>query len=717
MGTSGTFTIYPSKITLNATDFNGYVDRVFVRASEAGATDGDPPPPGAVIDRVEVTAPIFNLDPPWDAQGVAAKVYLATRSGGLESLATPGVVWTTDEQSITFARGDLVPFSQPEWIANTTIVYEVDASGTQGPVDETAFSDDTGAVYVYWRKAGMRTNPAAVYGASKVAAVANALFGGQKRATLMLVGDSTVLYQSYGWDAGITRSLESLGVPIWGTCLHGVGESTGVGYYSAASPNTQNGTYTGLPAEWQNWARNKSGEAGDLGVLYNWFITSNQAGGNFGLYVFGLAPFIRENLRLKLWYATTTATTAGSSIQVRTRKQNPATGAVSVRLWNYDYAASGQTLRINFNGTETGDIAFSTNRTTFANNIVAAINAALGIADATASVNVITTNYPGYMVFYLGRSASDLPWPITINTGGMTRRFAGRSIETAVTRVVTGGAYSTLGSDATVDADQAASTAIAKYTKDLAANAARDYDVGLMPNYGGTTGVAPFLAMFMAAESLDRSHGAVVMPLCAAGGQPTRVHATRLQAQTDAFLTEVFREAADHAGYASPSDHPTIVWISNGLNDKNDPTNSVGPSPAATNTRAGVLDNLKAIANRIDGIYDANGWSKANLAYVVAGPQPTEADDSSITFYRLGARDFVDWHPRAATIDFDDLHGGFSTDVVELAGWNGTSDLNHPAAHGFDEWAYRALASLRDAVRPASRSRVQLGVSLALGAG
>jgi len=707
MGTSGTLTIYPAAMTFNATASNGYVSRVFVRASES-TVGGAPIPAGAIIDRVEVVTPIFNVDGPFDEQGVACRVYLGTRAGGLDGFDLPGGEWTFDEQTIEFARWNVTPFSQSDWIADPTVVYEVDATGTQGPTDETAWTDDAGVVYVYWRKAGMKTNSSAVYGISKVVGAAAAIFGKAKRVTLGMIGDSTVVFQSYGWDAGYTRAAERLGIPIWGTPLHGAGESTGVGYYSVSSPNPQNGAYTGLPSEWQNWARNKSGDSGDLGALYNWFFVSNQAGGYFGLFVNGFAPFIRENLRLKFYYATTNATTAGSSIQIRTRKQNPATVAIYVRVWNFDYAAGGS-FRLVLGGVETADIAWSTNRTTLAANIVAAVNATLGIADSTATVDAMTTNHPGYLVFTVGRSSSDLP-TLSLNTGGLTRRYAGRPIEFAVSRIAPGGAYSTIGSDATIDADQAAGVAVAKYSKDIAANASRDYDVGLMPNFAGTTGTGPFLGLFQAAESTDRPAGVVTWPICAIGGQPTRLHASRLIAQTDAFLTEAFRAAADHAGYASPSLHPLPILIFDGLNDKNDGgNNSVGPSPAACNTRAGVLDNLKAIANRIDGIYDAAGWSKANLWYIGVGPQPTESDDSSITFYRNGWRDFVDWHPRAAYIDLSKLHGGFSTDVVELAGWNGSSDLNHPQAAGFDEWAFYALSSLRDAAAGGGRSRLTIG--------
>lgn len=553
----------------------------------------------------------------------------------------------------------------------------------------------------------MRTNPAAVYGASKIAKFVADLFGRSKRTSIALIGDSTTAFGGYGWDAGVVLALESLGVQCWGSGLHGVGEGFGAGFYCASAPNTQNGAYTSLPAEWQDWARNKSGEAGDLGALTNWFITSNQAGGNTGLFVYSYAPFVAEAMTFKLWYATTTATTAGSSLTVAARKQMANAGYHFVRIANFDPSVAN-TFRLVINGSPTDPITFSSTAATLNANIKTAVEA---IAGGTVSISA-TTSYLGYVTFYITRTIGDLG-TVTVDAGGMVPKYAGLGVTSSVAQTLNGtGAYGAIGSSVVLDADQAAGTAIAVYERSIAASASRDFDLGVMVNTGGTTGTAPFLALFYGVSVTGRTHGVTVTLICAVGGQPSRIKATRLIAQTDAFLTEAFRAMAVHAGYASPADHPLLIRISEGLNDKNDLTNSVGPSPAPGNTRAGVFDNLKAIANRIDGIYDAAGWSKANLPYLIAGPQPTESGDASTTFFREGARDFVDWHPRAAMVDFDDLHGGFATDVTQLAGWTGSAaDFNHPAAHGFNAWAQYEFDSLRSSISGGRRG-ITLGTRI-----
>ena len=137
--------------------------------------------------------------------------------------------------------------------------------------------------------------------------------------------------------------------------------------------------------------------------------------------------------------------------------------------------------------------------------------------------------------------------------------------------------------------------------------------------------------------------------------------------------------------------------IHDGLNDQNDSTNSVGAARGGQQ-RAGVLDNL-AIANRLDGIHDLNGWVKTNLGYVVVLPQPQTSSDSNLTFYRLGAKDFVARHPRACVVDLAQLHTGYDTDVTELAGWTGSVTTTHPHAMGFPVyWATSALESIKAAM-------------------
>lgn len=706
MGKSGTFTFYPAAFEIEADANNDYLGRAILRASEAGATSGAPPIAGARIDGVEVVTAIFNADPvEYEEQGAIFTVYLASRVDGVEDVVSPGQAWTSDEQTIggSADRWDnAASLSQAQWLQDPTIVYEIDATGTQGPGKITAATDDTGSITIHWRRHGMHVNPDACFGAGKIAHVLRPLLQGEGRVSLGLIGDSTVVYAAHGWDAGIRLALFEMGLKPYGSGLHGCGEGSGVGWDCLSSPNTQNGAYSSLPAEWQAWARNKSGEAGYLGCLDNWFITSNQAGGNFGFFIVGHADFITEAMSFKLWYATTTQTTAGSSIKVTSRKQMANLGYHTVHIENFTPNATN-TFSLVIQGQPTSPITFSATAATLNAAVKSAIEA---IAGGTVTVSA-TTSYPGYVSMIITRSTGADLGAITIDASGMRPKFCGRPVVSRVYPVASGsGGYSAIGSEATLDADQAAATQIAVYERSIPASSTRDFDVGVMPNPGSTTGVAPFLTLFYGVTAPGRASGFSITPIVALGGQSTRVHATRLQNQTDQWLTEFFRAWAQHDGAASPGDHRRLIIIHNGLNDQNDANNSVGPNPAATNTRAGAKDNLAAIVRRLDQIHEDAGWRKGHLCYLIMLPQPTAADDAGLIPYRLGARDFVASHPRAALVDLNQIHGGFATDVGELSGWTGSAnDYPHPHAAGFTVYARYAFESLLEAIDQARPGR------------
>ena len=710
MGRTGTHIFKPAAFEVEAKQDNGYVGSVILRSSEAGGTSGEAIPPGARIDGVEVYTPIFADDPiDYDMEGASHKVHLVSRVGGVEEIIAGGKTFVSDEDVLggpTDRWGGAVCLSQPEWIADPSIAIVIDTNGAQGgPQRERAESSDTGQISIYWRKADMRVTADACYGIEKCAALFDALFNGFGRVSIGLIGDSTVGYGAYGWDTGWHLALKEMGINPYGSGLHGAGENSGVGYAVQNSPNTQNGTYTSLPSEWQAWAQNKSGNSGYLGALDTWLITSNQAGGNAGFFVNGQCEFIKEAMSYKLWYATTTTNTSGSQIKIHARKQMANTGYHLVQIENFDPSVTN-TFKLVIAGTPTADITVPTYATAgsaaaIGTSVNASVKSAVeAVAGSTVSVSA-TATYLGYLSFYITRSTGADLGTVTVNTDGMRPKYCGRPVTVRVHAIASGsGGYGTIGTEDTIDADLQASTGIAVYERSIAANGSRDFDIGVMPNYNSSnTGLAPMLLLFNGVTVPGRTNGFDVTPIVSIGGQPTRVHATRLQNQTDEFLTAFFAAWANHAGYASPSEHRRLIMIHDGLNDQNDSTNSVGPSPAASNTRAGALDNLLAVANRIDGIHTLNGWRTGNFRYVVVLPQQQQSNDSNLTFFRLAARDFAARHPRACVVDLAQLHTGYDTDVTELAGWTGSvTDYSHPHAMGFRVYARYALESIKAAL-------------------
>jgi len=549
--------------------------------------------------------------------------------------------------------------------------------------------------------APLKINPKAIRNVSKIAGALGPLFNRTGKVSVCLLGDSTIELGGHGWDNGITFALIQQGIQQFGTGLHGVGESTGVGAHHSNTPNTQNGLYSALPAEWQNYCRNKSGEAGHLGLLDNWFCTANQAAGTFGVSLFGNnaygysrpAPFLAENLTGQLWYLTTTAATAGAQLTVGGRKETGSDQTQVVNVENFDGAIGG-TFTLTFGAVTTGNITYNTTAATLQTNIKTAIETALPGKTVTVTCTTVTPGAFVAQIVFTAPAATDQAI-CTVNTGTLVQRFAGRPIETLVYAAPSGkGFYLAQGSDTVLDADSQASIGMARHDRSFAASAARDWQIGFQLNKTSTC-LAPWVSLFAAFKATDRTTGFALTPIMYVGGQPARIHATRLQAQTVEFLGSLFQAIAEHAGAASPAVHPILIRITDGANDRSDSTLSVGPSPAASNTQAGFYDNLLAIVNRIEAVYAARGWSTANLFFYCATSTPLVDGDADMAFARAGANQLSDVLPRFAAYDPSKVHEGFATDVTGLA-YSG-ADFAHCSVTGFKVWSEYEMGSMREA--------------------
>jgi hypothetical protein len=612
----------------------------------------------------------------------------------------------------------------------------------------------------------MKRSTAAVYNVSKISGYLGKLFNSTQKVNIGLMGDSTVLREGHGWDTGVVNALASLGLRRFGTGLQGAaGQDGSAGFgsseddvsFNAVPINTQtNNGFTGsLPANWYGLAGSNWGDAinatadskrTNLGVLLPLVVTASSVSsstnaftvhGNEALGHTRPFPGLTNDLIFNHWYAIEQTAINGRATSVAVRKTSDAYGYQNIYINNVNGAAGGN-FTFTMGLTTTGNIAYNTDNTILAAQIVAALTASfanLTGGSLTTSVVAGTGLVSGDVAINIkfGKSGNgngiDMP-PITVNAGTLTAQYNGTGysagqIFTEVyglsankgffTTFATYGAL-TAGNQL-IDAENPRYVTRAQFV--LGASASRDYTVGFIPYSGGVSG--PWCSLFNSVTLSGATSGYSCTPLIALGGKGARTHAITIQNQTNTFLKEVFLALAEHAGATSPSNSPLLIRVCGGANDKalEAGTTSVGPIGGLTsNTAAGLQDNWQAIINRVHGIYDANSWSKNNLYWLFVASMESNVAGTDLSFARSAAQNIADANDRTAAVNVYNLTEGFTADISGLQGRNAdtTIDYFHPSYYGYKvysqvEWgslldAYTAYASTSSGAIPAATNGV-----------
>jgi hypothetical protein len=232
---------------------------------------------------------------------------------------------------------------------------------------------------------------------------------------------------------------------------------------------------------------------------------------------------------------------------------------------------------------------------------------------------------------------------------------------------------------------------------------------------GGPAIVGPFFHFGQMFEQPTVRNGYCLMVNIFKGGRPIRVQLESLAQFSDEW--SLFRYGAPYGvAVANSADGQcdVLFWISGLVNDRNDTALSVGPSPAPSNTRAGVRDNVAAMYARINAHADVAGIPVKNRYFLYMGSLPVEADDSSLADLRLGVEDFAATVPRFSVIrtqnlvrDFNETRMGF---VVGADPFNASpNDPNHHKQRWYAKVAGRAIQAMISYATANGGSGVTLG--------
>lgn len=203
--------------------------------------------------------------------------------------------------------------------------------------------------------------------------------------------------------------------------------------------------------------------------------------------------------------------------------------------------------------------------------------------------------------------------------------------------------------------------------------------------------VGPFVGYYVRVENAERERGVSAHTLYALGGDSARDIAARMQGVSDAQLALYFERVR-------AAQHPPVrvlVRINCGLNDRLETLPSVGPIGGLdSRTGPGYADNLRAIINRVQQVWQASGWSADELffllsvSHVVASP-----DDPLLIAFRQAAAEIAQGSPNIAATNFE---GITSYGEMLSRGWYelGGFDINHLTQSGFEQLATRELRAI-----------------------
>jgi lysophospholipase L1-like esterase len=214
--------------------------------------------------------------------------------------------------------------------------------------------------------------------------------------------------------------------------------------------------------------------------------------------------------------------------------------------------------------------------------------------------------------------------------------------------------------------------------------------VNFRPTVFGEAFSGPFTQYLGRVENTQRERGVSVHTLYALGGQSARDMGEALLATSDAGLSLYFSMVRQLQG----PNKAVLVRIGTGVNDRSETLPSLGTPPVTPgNYPEAFKANLRAIIDRVRGIWTLNGWSQTELYFLIAPSTPIQGppDDSLLQAYRDIADQLSLEVPRTAVTHFERL-----TSVRDLSANDWILydvDTFHLEAPGHAEMARRELGS------------------------
>lgn len=211
----------------------------------------------------------------------------------------------------------------------------------------------------------------------------------------------------------------------------------------------------------------------------------------------------------------------------------------------------------------------------------------------------------------------------------------------------------------------------------------------------------PFMGLYMRVEDPSKQSGMSVSTFYARGTYSARDMAADLLATNEQTIATYL----SHIRQLQPDRKLVLVRISTGVNDRSEPLPSVGPvgytpgsSPEA------FAENVKAIINRVRGVWVNQGWPASELSFMITVSPPIETpDDPLLISYREQAAQIARGDARVAAFRMDQITT--CEELLELGWYQSFNDRFHFNMMGFEGLSLRELDAIVYGLCPADFSK------------
>ena len=179
--------------------------------------------------------------------------------------------------------------------------------------------------------------------------------------------------------------------------------------------------------------------------------------------------------------------------------------------------------------------------------------------------------------------------------------------------------------------------------------------------------------------------GMAVNSLFSLGGASGRSLATGLQTCPSATIQTYLKHIRLRQIAARGAAGKVVVFIQIGMNDRVDTNTSVGPSPTASNTGAGFVDNCNALKILVTAAWSALGYPSEDLCFLVMVSHPVVSTGSTgDTVMTAMATAVINAYSSSADTTVFDLRSVTSGLFLQSSGYYDSGGDAHLTQGGYD---------------------------------
>lgn len=179
--------------------------------------------------------------------------------------------------------------------------------------------------------------------------------------------------------------------------------------------------------------------------------------------------------------------------------------------------------------------------------------------------------------------------------------------------------------------------------------------------------------------------GMAVNSLFSEGGRSLRYLALGLQTCPSATIQTYLKHIRLRQIAARGTAGKVVVFIQAGMNDRVDANTSVGPSPTASNTGAGFVDNCNALRILVTAAWSALGYPSENLCFIVMVSHPVVSTGSTgDTVMSAMATAVINAYSSSADTTVFDLRSVTSGLFLQSSGYYDSGGDAHLTQGGYD---------------------------------